>query len=148
MDGVETGDLVYEYDDNESKLIESLRTLAIEWQDRSALEAVRRERQAEMEHLPDDVREKMLRLIAENSRLRSQTNAPQERPISKRVLDSLLKIIAAMAHDCYRDRIDKPWSVARDVQAAAQQLGLDLSDDTIAAKLKDAVALIPRLPRS
>lgn len=144
--GIETGDLLHEFEDDEAKLIENMRSLAFDWQDRAAVQAVRREMKAELEAIPEAAREEMVRLLAENARLRADRQAPRERPMSKRAYDSLLKVIAAMAYDCYRDRIKKPWSLAKDVQAAAQQLGLDLSDDTIAAKLKDAVALIPPRP--
>lgn len=146
--GIEVSDAMHEYHDDEAKLIEDMRSLAIDWLDRGAMEATRREKQVELEQYPEVAREEIARLITENSRLRTQMATPQDRPISKRAHDSLLKIIAAMAHDCYRDRVTKPYSVAKDVQAAAEQLGLGLSDDTIAAKLKEAIALIPRRPAS
>jgi len=53
------------------------------------------------------------------------------------------KLIAGFLAQAYsRERIAKPYAIAKDVQAALQSVGLHLSDDTIVNWIKDAASLL------
>jgi hypothetical protein len=53
------------------------------------------------------------------------------------------KIIAGFLAQGYsRDKIAKPYAIAKEIQAALQSAGLNLSDDTIVSWIKEAASLL------
>ena len=60
------------------------------------------------------------------------------KPLSTTERTSLLTLIGIMANDGYRDDLNKPYELAKEIQIAAEKLGIKISDDTIANKLKEA----------
>lgn len=61
-----------------------------------------------------------------------------EKPLSTTERNSLLTIIGVMANDGYRNNLSKPYEFAKEIEVAAEKLGIKISNDTIANKLKDA----------
>lgn len=61
-----------------------------------------------------------------------------EKPLSTTERNSLLTIIGIMAKDGYGGDLNKPYELAKEIHTAAELLGIKISDDTIANKLKDA----------
>jgi hypothetical protein len=72
------------------------------------------------------------------------TDAPDNREHPK-VVDSLLKMVFAMATDCYGyDPADKKSTVTADIQNALEKCNLPLSDNTIRTRLKEAAEIVDR----
>jgi hypothetical protein len=72
---------------------------------------------------------------------RKATETPEqgaEKPLSTTERNSLLTIIGIMAKDGYGNDMSKPYEFAKEIQIYAEKLGIKISDDTIANKLKDA----------
>jgi hypothetical protein len=73
---------------------------------------------------------------------RKLTETPElgsEKPLSTTERNSLLTIIGLMAKDGYgNDLSSKHYELAKEIQIAGEKLGIKISDDTIANKLKDA----------
>lgn len=65
-----------------------------------------------------------------------------EKPLTTNERNSLLTIIGLMAKDGYRDDLSKPYSLASSIQSVADSLGINISDDTIAKKLKAAKEIL------
>jgi hypothetical protein len=61
-----------------------------------------------------------------------------EKPLSSTERNSLLTIIGIMAKDGYGNDLTKPYELAKEIHSAAARLGIRISDDTIASKLKEA----------
>lgn len=76
---------------------------------------------------------------------RKVTETPEqsvEKPISTTERNSLLTIIGLMAKDGYGNDLTKPYQLAKEIQEAAEQLGIKISDDTIADKFKEAKKIL------
>jgi len=65
-----------------------------------------------------------------------------EKPLATTERNTLLTIIGLMAKDGYRDDLNKPYTLAADIRKAAELLGIKISDDTIADKLKEAKIIL------
>lgn len=61
-----------------------------------------------------------------------------EKPLSTTERNSLLTIIGIMTKDGYGDNLNKPYEFAKEIQAAAGKLGIEISNDTLANKFKEA----------
>lgn len=62
---------------------------------------------------------------------------------------TVLKIIAGFLAQGYsRDKIAKPYAIAKEIQAALQSSGLNLSDDTIGNWIKEAAPLLTAAKKS
>lgn len=61
-----------------------------------------------------------------------------KKPLTTNERNSFLTIIGLMAKDGYGNDLSKPYELAKEIQAAAEMLGIKISDDTIANKLKEA----------
>lgn len=76
---------------------------------------------------------------------RKVTETPEqgvEKPISTTERNSLLTIIGLMAKDGYGNDLSKPYPLAKEIQEAAELLGIKISDDTIAGKFKEAKKIL------
>lgn len=76
---------------------------------------------------------------------RKITETPEqgaEKPLSTTERNTLLTIIGTMAKDGYRDDLSKPYPLAKEIQEAAELLGIKISDDTIAGKFKEAKKIL------
>ena len=65
-----------------------------------------------------------------------------EKPLITTERNSLLTIIGLMAKNGYGNDLSKPYPLAKEIQKAAELLGIKISDDTIANKLKDAKTIL------
>lgn len=65
-----------------------------------------------------------------------------ERPLSTTERNTLLTIIGTMAKDGYGDDLSKQYPLAKEIQRAADLIGIKVSDDTIASKLKEAKKIL------
>lgn len=90
--------------------------------------------------LPNDsvlvVRTEALRKLEQKG-----TEAPEqgtEKILSTTERNTLLTVIGVMAKDGYGYDLSKPYEAAKEIQNAAEGLGIRISDDTIANKLKEA----------
>jgi len=90
--------------------------------------------------LPNDsvlvVRTEALRKLEQKG-----TEAPEqgtEKTLSTTERNTLLTVIGVMAKDGYGYDLSKPYEAAKEIQKAAEELGIRISDDTIANKLKEA----------
>lgn len=72
--------------------------------------------------------------------------ADSEKPLSTKERNSLLIIIGLMAKDAYGDDLSKPYTLTKEIKAAAENLGIRISDDTIASKLKEARKVLQEKP--
>ena len=54
----------------------------------------------------------------------------------------MLTIIGLMAKDGYGNDLSKPYPLAKEIQEAAELLGIKISDDTIASKFKEAKKIL------
>ncbi len=61
-----------------------------------------------------------------------------EKPLSTMERNTLLTIIGLMAKDGYRNDLSQPYLFAKELKKVAELLGIAISDDTIANKLKEA----------
>lgn len=61
-----------------------------------------------------------------------------EKQFSTTERNTLLTIIGLMAKDGYRNDLNQPHALAKEIKKAADLLGIRISDDTIAYKLKEA----------
>lgn len=61
-----------------------------------------------------------------------------DKPLSTMERNTLLTIIGLMAKDAYRDDLSKPYTLAGEILKTAHQLGISLTDETIANKFKEA----------
>ena len=62
-----------------------------------------------------------------------------------KTVDGLLKIVIAMAMDCYGfDPADEKSTVTADISKALDKCGLSVSENTIRTRLKQAELLLPR----
>jgi hypothetical protein len=99
--------------------------------------------------LPGDVaivvRTQTLRALEQS--FEPEPKIDQEKALSSRERDTLLKLIAAMAKEGYKhDPTNKTKSAVSDILADAQRAGLSVSDQTIRDKLKEAWELLPGNP--
>ena len=65
-----------------------------------------------------------------------------EKPLSTTERNTLLTIIGVMAKDAYRDDLSQPYKFAKEIQKAAELLGIKISDDTIGDKFKAAKKIL------
>lgn len=65
-----------------------------------------------------------------------------EKPLATTERNSLLTIIGLMANDGYGNDLSKPYPLAKEIQEAAELLGIKISDDTIAGKFKEAKKIL------
>ncbi|SEQ22659.1 hypothetical protein [Nitrosomonas ureae] len=65
-----------------------------------------------------------------------------EKPLFTTERNSLLTIIGIMAKDGYGNDLSKPYSLAKEILKTADLLGIKITDDTIASKLKEAKAIL------
>lgn len=76
---------------------------------------------------------------------RKITETPEqgaEKPFATTERNSLLTIIGLMAKDGYGNDLSKPYPLAKEIQEAAELLGIKISDDTIAGKFKEAKKIL------
>ncbi len=66
------------------------------------------------------------------------TEQGTEKKLSTTERNTLLTLIGVMAKDCYGNDLSKPYVTAKEIQKAAEELRIRISNDTIANKLKEA----------
>ncbi len=90
-----------------------------------------------------DQRAAMPFLFSEDRTAESLADVPENPPIAPRIPtdNSLLMTIAALL-----SVMKKPYPTGKDLEKAAQSIGLSISDDTIRTALKAAKAIAPSLP--
>lgn len=72
----------------------------------------------------------------------SSKKVNSEKQLTTSERNTFLTIIGLMAKDGYKDDLKKPYPLAKEIQEAADLLGIKISDDTIASKLKEAKAIL------
>ncbi|SNX60623.1 hypothetical protein SAMN06296273_2089 [Nitrosomonas ureae] len=94
---------------------------------------------------PDEYMPSMLTAECDNALIPAQDllelrvkKSDLEKPLSTTERNSLLTIIGIMAKDGYRNDLIQPHALAKEIKKAADLLGIRISDDTIAGKLKEA----------
>lgn len=66
------------------------------------------------------------------------SGASLDGPVNPKERNTLLTIIGVMAKDGYGHDLNRPYEAAKEIKEAADKLGIKISDDTIANKLKEA----------
>jgi hypothetical protein len=139
--GIPITDVVEGYIDEEAavliKLEDTLSTIrlaqdaGIDWQSR------------QREGLSDDALLELYALRAENHSLRGiLENANVERPRSGSAQGNLLRLIAIMNVELFGPQAQHYYKAASVLEVAGQKLGVTLSDETIAKRLREAMEFI------
>lgn len=142
---LDLSDLWHTYGDSEDELAERVRSVVSDRRDiwSSGGEVTRADET--FDNLPDKLKAEYLRLAQENLELRKQQKIQgPEIPASPKLTNNLLRILVVLLSEHYPNFVNTPYKVAGVLESIAQRRGIRIGDDTIAARIKECIALLPR----
>lgn len=82
------------------------------------------------------------KLLDQQQKITALTKKNIEKPLSTTERNTLLTIIGVMAKCGYGKELNKPYELAKEIKRDAESLGIRISDDTIASKIKEAEKIL------
>ena len=91
-----------------------------------------------------DIEAELMRLRLENAQLRRmQKSTHQDRPVSTRMRENLLRLVAVMNVELHGKQAHNYYKCGQVLELAATRLGVRLGEDTIAERLREGMTLLP-----